>query len=171
MTLPISHIRRQVYQGKPHRARERLIEHPVIRGRGYSKPTWMSLAMEDACPGGVRPELLPLHFYAGLNSAPHAQIRSTVSILTSGEGVGSPTTVYADGSSPTSPENGLSGGGMVIYSGEEELYATQFQLGRLTSSSGAKLRTVFRAVGEVIGSHEALEIRRSVEFRTDSVSF
>ena len=148
---------------------KRQIGLPVIRDRGYSKPTWMSLALDGAYPDGVRPDPIPLHFYSALDSGPHAQLSVSVSILTSGESVGSPITVYTDWPFPA--ENGLSGGRMVIYRCEGELYASRYQLGYLTSSFEAEMYTLFRAIGDVINTHVSLNLSHAVEFRTDSMSF
>ena len=129
----------------------------------------MSLALEDAYPDGVRHEPLPLRYYSDLDSATHAHLRVSVTILTSGESVGSTVAVYTDGS--FSPENGLSGGGMVAYRCEEELHASSYLLGYLSSSFEAEMYTIHRAIDEIINLSDSLNLAHDVEFRTDSMSF
>ena len=125
----------------------------------------MSLALKGAYPEGVRPDPLPLRFYTAMNSGTHATLRVSVSILTSGESAGSPITVYTDGS--FSPENGLSGGCMVIFSGADELYASHYQLGYQTSSFEAEMYTLFRAIGDVVDTQDSPNYTHRLNFALD----
>ena len=56
----------------------------------------MSLALDGSYPEGVRPVQRPLRFYTDLDTGPRSQLRASLSILTSGECVGPPVTVYTD---------------------------------------------------------------------------
>ena len=125
----------------------------------------MSLALDGAWPTEYGQIPTNPQFYTDLNSASFAQLKESVSILASGESVGSPVSVYSDGS--FSPENDIGGGGLLIFIGEGEQYASRYQRGYSASSFEAEMYTLFRAIGDVVDTQDSPNYTHRLNFALD----